>query len=204
MSIDCAFGAYLNEALRDRFVCGLRAEAIQRRLLSESNLTLTKALETAQGMEAAAKKAQQFKGTETAIQIEKVTRATGSSSGSAYSPLWEGKPRPCLMPLQGSRMSQVQQDGAYCKGLPLEGGRAGHDREENFPEAARWVKVVKPHESESDSDLSMFHIGKPHRCIPLQWSCRSTKESSLWRLTREQPSLLSRRKRKRSCSLMFT
>jgi hypothetical protein len=77
MSIDCAFGAYLNEALRDRFVCGLRAEAIQRRLLSESNLTLTKALETAQGMEAAAKKAQQFKGTETAIQIEKVTRATG-------------------------------------------------------------------------------------------------------------------------------
>ena len=89
LSIDCAF----NEALRDRFVCGLRAEAIQRRLLSESNLTLTKALETAQGMEAAAKKAQQFKGTETAIQ--KVTRATGSSSGSACSPLWEGKPPPC-------------------------------------------------------------------------------------------------------------
>ena len=48
---------------------------------------------------------------------------------------------------------------------------------------AKWVKVVKPHESESDSDLPMFHIGKPHRCIPLQWSCRSTKESSLWRLT---------------------
>ena len=34
LSIDCAFGAYLNDALRDRFVCGLRDEAVQRRLLS--------------------------------------------------------------------------------------------------------------------------------------------------------------------------
>ena len=42
-------------------MCGMRDVATQRRLLAESKLTLTKALEIAQGMEAASKQAQQFK-----------------------------------------------------------------------------------------------------------------------------------------------
>ena len=33
----CTFGAFLTEALRDRFVCGLKNESIQRRLLSEAS-----------------------------------------------------------------------------------------------------------------------------------------------------------------------
>jgi len=36
----CEFGTYLSEALRDRLVCGLRSEAIRRRLLTEEDLTL--------------------------------------------------------------------------------------------------------------------------------------------------------------------
>ena len=51
----CEFKTFLDEALRDRFVCGLHAKATQNRLLTEKNLTLTKALEIAVGMEAAAK-----------------------------------------------------------------------------------------------------------------------------------------------------
>ena len=34
------FGDRLNETLRDCFVCGLKSEATQRCLLSETNLTL--------------------------------------------------------------------------------------------------------------------------------------------------------------------
>ena len=49
----CQFKAFLDEALRDRFVCGLRAQYIQKRLLSEAALDLKKALEVAQGMEGA-------------------------------------------------------------------------------------------------------------------------------------------------------
>ena len=41
--------------LCDRLVCGINDDAIQRRLLSEQNLTFDKALTTAQGLEAAAK-----------------------------------------------------------------------------------------------------------------------------------------------------
>ena len=57
----CDFGAFLNEALRDRFVVGMKSESIQKRLLSEAKLTLPKALEIAQGMETAAQKAKEFK-----------------------------------------------------------------------------------------------------------------------------------------------
>ena len=53
----CDFGAFLEEALRDRLVCGLANESIQKRLLTEANLTLKKALELSLGMELAAKDA---------------------------------------------------------------------------------------------------------------------------------------------------
>ena len=45
LAIHCQFGDTLQEMLRDRFVCGLRHDAIQRCLLSESDLTYKKALE---------------------------------------------------------------------------------------------------------------------------------------------------------------
>lgn len=53
LSATCEFGTFLNEALRDRFVCGLNDESCQRRLLTDAKLTLIKAVEIAQGMETA-------------------------------------------------------------------------------------------------------------------------------------------------------
>ena len=53
LATNCEFGEYLNEALRGRLVCGLINAATQHRLLTEVNLTLAKAVELAQGMEAA-------------------------------------------------------------------------------------------------------------------------------------------------------
>ena len=63
MATRCDFGAYLEEALRDRLVCGLRSESTQKRLLSESELTLARAVELAQNMEVASKSAQALKST---------------------------------------------------------------------------------------------------------------------------------------------
>ena len=56
----CRFEGYLDEALCDHFVCGLCSEVIQRRLLSEQELSLKKALEIAHGMEIANQKASEF------------------------------------------------------------------------------------------------------------------------------------------------
>ena len=49
----CDFGNFLEQALRDRFVCGLANASLQKRLLTERNLTLERALSIATAMEMA-------------------------------------------------------------------------------------------------------------------------------------------------------
>ena len=51
----CNYGDKLEEHIRDRLVCGIRDNRIQRRLLSEGNLTLKKAVEISIGVELAEK-----------------------------------------------------------------------------------------------------------------------------------------------------
>lgn len=60
LSIHCEFGFFLDDALRDRFVCGLRSEASQRKLLVEAKLTFAQAVEIAHNMETAATKTKQL------------------------------------------------------------------------------------------------------------------------------------------------
>ena len=54
LSKDCAFGAFLQQALRDAFVIGLLNPKFQTALLADKNLTLDSALSLATSMEAAA------------------------------------------------------------------------------------------------------------------------------------------------------
>ena len=51
----CNYGDKLDEHLRDRLVCGIKDNRIQRRLLSESDLTLQRAIEICIGVEVAEK-----------------------------------------------------------------------------------------------------------------------------------------------------
>jgi hypothetical protein len=53
MAQHCKFGTFLSEALRDRMVCGINDEMIQRKLLAESDLTYDSALRLALNNEAA-------------------------------------------------------------------------------------------------------------------------------------------------------
>jgi len=70
LAMHCAFNDYLDEALYDHLVRGLKSEGIQRRLLTEDKLDLKRALELAQGMELAQKKAQVLKeGNETNFEV---------------------------------------------------------------------------------------------------------------------------------------
>ena len=56
----CEFRDFLGEALRDRLVFGLYLEGIQRKLLTEADLSLNRAYKIAQGMEVARKQASEF------------------------------------------------------------------------------------------------------------------------------------------------
>ena len=55
----CNFSTHLNEALRDRFVCGLRCKEIQKKLLTEEH-TFEQALRNALSIEAAEKDIAEF------------------------------------------------------------------------------------------------------------------------------------------------
>ena len=68
LATHCKFEGYLEEALRDRLVCGLKNEGVQKRLLTYWDLTLVKAIEVAQSMEAAERDTQEMKSTELAVR----------------------------------------------------------------------------------------------------------------------------------------
>ena len=60
LSVHCQFDAYLEEALRDRFVCGLRSETVQKKLLVKDDLTFQEAIRIAKASEQAVAKARQL------------------------------------------------------------------------------------------------------------------------------------------------
>ena len=61
LTAKCAFGAYLDEALRDRLVCDLQNEQIQRGLLAEADLNLEKAIKRVTTMDVVQSQAQAMK-----------------------------------------------------------------------------------------------------------------------------------------------
>ena len=71
----CEFGETLEEALRDRLVCGLREEVYRKRLLAEPELTLSKALTIAQSLELVDQNARALRGPDTAIHQVSQSRA---------------------------------------------------------------------------------------------------------------------------------
>ena len=62
------YGTYLDKALLDQLIWGVRSESIEKKLLSETNLTLANAMELAQAIEAADQNVKAMKGTEAAVQ----------------------------------------------------------------------------------------------------------------------------------------
>ena len=102
LATTCEFGDFLNDALRDRLVCGLRNESVQKRLLSEANLTFAKALELAHSMELADKNAKALKGTDSAVKkLSRVPR-----QGDRQSP---AQSTPC------SRCGRTNHEASSCR-----------------------------------------------------------------------------------------
>lgn len=77
----CEFNNVLNDTIRNRLVCGLRSEAAQKRLLTESALTLEKAIEISVSMELAAKESQQLN---SSVKIHKVSTESREAPIKCY------------------------------------------------------------------------------------------------------------------------
>ena len=77
----CSYGESLDEMLRDRLVCGIAHPAVQKRLLAESELNLTKAVSLAQSAELAEKGLQSLSDTEHK-EVHKFSQSTSANRGS--------------------------------------------------------------------------------------------------------------------------
>ena len=91
LAAECKFENFLEQALRDRLVCGLRDETIQRRLLSEADLTLENAIRIAQSMESAGAEVRKLK--DPAASVFRMKFAGSSSNVNGKSP--DTKKLPC-------------------------------------------------------------------------------------------------------------
>jgi hypothetical protein len=60
LAAKCNFGAYLDRALRDQFVVGLRSQEMVKRLLIEEDISTDVAVEVCKSMEAAQSKVESW------------------------------------------------------------------------------------------------------------------------------------------------
>ena len=75
--------------LRDRLVCGVLDYRLQRRLLAESNLTFSKALDLAVAVELAEKNVRDLQNTHTATQESRPSpRCSQRRKWNCLPPLW--------------------------------------------------------------------------------------------------------------------
>ncbi|XP_062715253.1 uncharacterized protein K02A2.6-like [Aedes albopictus] len=79
LAITCNFGAYLNTALRNQFVFGLKDRAIQSRLLEVRNLTLDRAREIAVSMELSNKGGREIQSKQGKSEVNLVEGSRGSA-----------------------------------------------------------------------------------------------------------------------------
>ena len=85
MASTCQFGTHLNEALRDRFVCGLRSKETQKKLLTEEH-TFDAALKVALRAEAAERDVAAFS-QDSSASVDKVD----SGNRRSFHPTHRGK-----------------------------------------------------------------------------------------------------------------
>ncbi|XP_049520478.1 uncharacterized protein K02A2.6-like [Dermacentor silvarum] len=79
LAASCNFGAFLDEALRDRFVAGLKDEITQAELLKRATLTFAEACELARSIELARSETKKFQPEGQQLGVQAVQRQTLSS-----------------------------------------------------------------------------------------------------------------------------
>lgn len=199
----CEFGTFLDEALCDRFVCGLKEEGIQRRLLAEADLTLEKAFKLAVGMEAAEKNVREIQSKATGCSIQALT-PTSKPQSMCYLCLGKGH-LPAMCQFKLMRCNKCQRIGHHaraCKTDTVEcQSKQFQSQKQNYRTGRKFSKqqAGKAHhvgheEESSGSGEEIVYIVHNHACHHLfQRVIRSLLKSMVfplqWSLIQEQQSV---------------
>ena len=149
---------YLEESLRDRFVCGLRTEGTKKRLLTEKKLTFASAVELAQSLETASKDAQQQK-EEASGSVHNVTTPNPGTVACYRCGQKNHKASEC-------RFKEATCHNCGKKGhikpacrsrrQPQRGAKQFHRRKGN----TQWVDTHESGEDTTDTDMEVNSVGK--------------------------------------------
>lgn len=158
----CNFGDILEDMIRDRLVCGINEDAIQKRLLAEPKLTYAKAVELAQNLERAGKNVRELRvkrepeGT-TLPSHQGVHQVSGSSSTATGITCFRcGKSGHLATKCKLSREIVCRQCGKSghiqkaCKSRPRNTKPKKHSRQP--------VNRVEEEEEEDFGDSPLFHV----------------------------------------------
>ena len=159
LAVNCEFGDRLEDALRDRLVCGIRNSHIQRRLLSESELTYARAVELAVGMEAAETNAQQLQSPEPIRWMSPHPRGKppvthGKSASKKPSPVTSNRCHRCDRGGHSGSTCKFKTAVCYYCHKPGHLARACHKKkaaqtgDPRSPSTSRMHQVVEPQPSE--------------------------------------------------------
>ena len=102
---NCDFGTFLEQALHDRLVLGIRSKSTQKQLLTQVDMKLSKVVELVSSMKAAQKSSQALKRTDfSSLELH------NSTPHKAHSSIWEDtqKQKPCY------RCGNVNQIPSAC------------------------------------------------------------------------------------------
>ena len=165
LATHCEFGDHLSKALRDRFVYGLRSEVMQKRLLSEVDLSFNRADKIAQGIEAAEQHTQKLKA-EAAVRLVSPKGTTRTANCKHY-----GK--------NNHLTSQCRFKEAVCNNCHKKGHLAkicrAPQQKQDRPvtkkwvqphKGTKWIDAGKPEQnSDADSELPLFKIGDANKTV---------------------------------------
>ncbi|XP_070381275.1 uncharacterized protein [Dermacentor albipictus] len=163
----CAFGGELENNLRDRIVHGIRDEAMRRRLLEESELTLDRAVKIITSMEAAVSGAKIMTGQADGVAINRVSRA-GEVVGDCYRCGGRHHERSCRFRNlrcfccqkrghAAKKCTSRQEPGTSLQGTEHKDGRQGVGLARS--QSRRAVMVVDPVDAASDDGTGETDVG---------------------------------------------
>ncbi|XP_070546601.1 uncharacterized protein [Ptychodera flava] len=148
LSKTCKLVHFLDQALRDKLVCGLRTFSIQKRLLQEDDISFEKAMQIAISMESADKKQPDLKNRLQDLKVNKVSNP-------------QGKTKPCYRcGKKGHKPSDCRFKDAECHNCKKTGhiqsacrSKQGKGESKKKFQKSKSKKVHALEEDSSDSDF---------------------------------------------------
>ena len=156
----CKFEAYLDMALRDQFVCGLKDQRIQQELLCIYDLMLTKALDKSRSMEVVLKETQSIR------ELENTTAEDKPEDAAAHRVFTSKKSNCYICGGMGHSASSCFHKDKTCNSC----GKLGH-----LSRVCRGKLSAGRHKGDAHHPTRKAHLVEPDEDLS---DCRSSDEET--------------------------